>query len=110
MNRGSASLSQRPRERGAFRGARIAILLPQSAEPAVAHFAAYKLAAIAVPLAALFGPDALRYRLQTSGAKAIVTDAAGVAKLAEIRADLPGLATVLCTDGPGAFAEGLREA
>src|SRR5579871_5619726 len=87
------------RERDIRRGDRVAVLLPQSVETVAAHFAAYKLAAIAVPLAALFGPDALRYRLLTAGAKAIITDAAGVARLAEIRADLPGLQTILCADG-----------
>jgi len=46
------------RRRGLGRGDRIAILLPQSVETVLAHFAAYKLGAIAVPLAALFGPDA----------------------------------------------------
>src|SRR5207302_6112444 len=35
--------------------------------------------------------------------------AGGLAKLAEIRAELPDLATVLCSDGPSGFAEGLRE-
>jgi acetyl-CoA synthetase len=98
------------RTRGVGRGDRVAILLPQGVETVAAHFAAYKLAAIAVPLAALFGPDALRYRLQTAGARAIVTDAAGVAKLAGIRSDLPELAIVICSDGPSDFAEGLREA
>ena len=109
LKRLSDSLAQALRARGVGRGDRVAILLPQGGETVVAHFAAYKLAAIAVPLAALFGPDALRYRLQTSGARAIVTDAAGIAKLAEIRADLPGLATVLCSDGPAGLAEGLDE-
>jgi acetyl-CoA synthetase len=110
LSRLSDRLALALRLRGIQRGDRVAILLPQSAETVVAHLAAYKLAAIAVPLAALFGPDALRYRLQTAGTKAIVTDADGVAKLAEIRADLPELATVLCSDGPSGFAEGLREA
>jgi acetyl-CoA synthetase len=110
LKRQSDRLGQALRHRGVARGDRVAILLPQSTETVVAHFAAYKLAAIAVPLAVLFGPDALRYRLQTSGAKAIVTDAAGAAKLADIRAELPELATVLCSAGPCGFGEGLYEA
>jgi non-ribosomal peptide synthetase component F len=68
-----------PRERGGARGGkrgdRIAILLPQSAEVAVCHFAAYKLGAVVLPLAALFGADALSYRLSDSGARAVITDA-----------------------------------
>jgi acetyl-CoA synthetase len=97
-------------ERGVGRGDRVAILLPQSAATVAAHFAAYRLGAIALPLAALFGTDALRFRLADSGASAIVTDAAGLAKLDGIRAGLPALATILCLDGPAPGAEGYREA
>ena len=32
----------------------------------------------------LFGADALSYRLQNSGAKALITNAQGLAKIAEI--------------------------
>ena len=49
--------------KGVQRGDRVAILLPQSREVAEAHIALYKLGAIAVPLAVLFGIDALAYRL-----------------------------------------------
>ena len=49
------------------------------------HIAIYKLGAIALPLAMLFGADALSYRLQNSGAKALITNAQGLAKLADIR-------------------------
>ncbi|MPZ57393.1 MAG: AMP-binding protein [Rhizobiales bacterium] len=80
-------------------GDRVAILLPQTPEVAAAHLAIYKLGAIALPLAMLFGIDALSYRLQNSGAKAIVTSTAGLAKLAGIRADLPALGLVLSIDG-----------
>ncbi|KQP94925.1 AMP-dependent synthetase [Methylobacterium sp. Leaf113] len=87
------------RGRGVVPGDRIGVLLPQSAAVVVAHSAAYKLGAIALPLAGLFGPDALRYRLADAGARALVTDAGGLAKLAAIRADLPDLDLVVCTDG-----------
>jgi acetyl-CoA synthetase len=84
---------------GLERGDRVAVLLPQQPETLVAHFAAYRAGLVAMPLAQLFGPDALRYRLGDSGARAIVTDRAGCAKLAEIRADLPDLELVLSVDG-----------
>jgi acetyl-CoA synthetase len=98
------------RKRGVGAGDRVALLLPQSVETVLGHLAAYKLGAIAVPLAALFGEDALRYRLATSGAKLAVTDAAGIGKLAAIRADTPDLATNLCTDGAAGGVEGFAEA
>ena len=106
----SDRLAHALRARGIDRGDRVALLLPQSVEAAVGHLAAYKLGAIAVPLAALFGSDALRYRLATSGARAIITDADGWAKVAAIRADLTDLTVALCTEGPAAGAEGWREA
>ena len=101
LKRLSDKLANAFQAHGIERGARIGILLPQAPETAVAHIAAYKLGAIAVPLFTLFGPEALAYRLENSGAKALVTDAAGVAKLAEIRGDLPALSLVLSVDGPG---------
>jgi acetyl-CoA synthetase len=48
---------------GVGEGDRVAILLPQRLETAVAHIAIYKLGAIAVPLSVLFGPEALEVRL-----------------------------------------------
>ena len=44
---------------------------------------------------------ALTYRLQNSGAAAVLTNAQGVAKLAEIRAQVPGVRCVLSIDGKG---------
>src|SRR5882724_5344794 len=90
-------------------GDRVAILLPQTPEAAVSHIAIYKLGAVAVPLAILFGVDALSFRLQNAGVKAVVTNAQGLAKLAEIRAGLPGLSLVLSIDGAGDGALGLHE-
>ncbi len=90
---------------GVRQGDRIAILLPQQPETALAHIAAYKLGAIAVPLFTLFGVDALKFRLSDSGARLIVTDAAGVEKIRQIRDYLPQLETVLCVDGATDGAE-----
>jgi acetyl-CoA synthetase len=93
---------------GIGRGDRVAILLPQGPEVAAIHIAIYKLAAIALPLAALFGVDAIKYRLQNSGAKALITNAQGLAKLADIRAELP-LELILSTDGAGDGAAGFSD-
>jgi acetyl-CoA synthetase len=91
------------------RGDRVAILLPQSAEVAAIHIAIYKLGAIALPLAMLFGTDALSYRLQNSGAKALLTNAQGLAKLASIPHDVPNVELILSVDGPAAGALGIHE-
>ncbi len=96
-------------EVGIAPGDRIGVLLPQRLETAIAHIAALKIGAISMPLAILFGAEALAHRLSDSGAKAIVTDADGVARLGPIRARLPDLQTVLCVDG-GDGALDLRDA
>jgi len=97
------------RAHGIARGDRVAILLPQAPEVAAAHMAIYKLAAVALPIATLFGPDALSYRLQNSGAKALITNAQGLEKLAQIRAEVPGVSCVLSVDGAGEGAGSLPE-
>src|SRR5262245_6803605 len=93
---------------GVLRGDRVAMLLPQTPEAAAGHIAIYKLGAIAVPLAILFGVDALSYRLANAGVKAVITNAQGLAKLNQIRGELPEL-FVLSTDGAGAGALGFSE-
>jgi len=95
----SNSFANALRKLGVRRGDRVALLLPQCFETAVAHVAIYKLGAIAVPLALLFGIEAIEYRLHTAGAKAIVTNAAGSAKLAKVSGRLPELEVVVSIDG-----------
>ena len=89
------------RARGVKRGDRVALVLAQGAAAAISHIAIYKLGAIAVPLAVLFGLDALAFRLRDSGASALITNASGVEKLDAIRDQVPALGTVLSVDGAG---------
>ncbi len=88
-------------QHGVTRGERIAVLLGQGLETALAHVAAYKLGAIAVPLFVLFGEEALAYRLTDSGARVLITDAANWPKVAAIRDRLGELVHVLVVDGGG---------
>ncbi len=90
-------------------GDRVAILLPQAPEVAAIHVAVYKLGAIALPLAMLFGVDAIAYRLQNSGATALITNAQGLAKLATERASLAELKVIVSLDGPQPEALGFAE-
>ncbi|POR50028.1 acetyl-CoA synthetase [Bosea psychrotolerans] len=101
----SNRLANALRARGVERGDRIAILLPQGRSVLTAHLAAYKLGAIAVPLAALFGVDALAYRLGDAAAKVLITDAAGLIKLGQIAEPLPELGLVISTDGAQGAAQ-----
>ncbi len=82
---------------GVSPGDRVAILLPQSFETAIAHAAIYKAGAIAVPLAVLFGVEALSFRLGHCGARAVITDAGGAARIAALRQSLPELQAVFVT-------------
>ncbi len=82
-----------------MRGDRVAVLLPQTREAVVAHVAIYKLGAIAVPLASVFGVDALSYRLIDSGTRVVITHAAGAARVASIVPRPATLETVISIDG-----------
>ena len=99
LARRSNAFANALRARGVRRGDRVALLLPQSFETAIAHVAIYKLGAIAVPLALLFGVEALEYRLQTAGVRAIVTNQAGFAKIGQIGRRLAELETVVVVEG-----------
>ncbi len=89
-------------------GDRVALMLPQGFATAIAHIAIYKLGAIALPLAMVFGAEALEYRLATSGAKAIIAAPQALEKLITIRDNLPQLRTIVCESGESGDAVGLE--
>jgi len=89
---------------GVQRGDRVAIVLPQRIDTAVAHMAVSMIGAVAMPLSMLFGVDAMRYRLRDSGASCAIVDAAVLANVFAARAECPALAhviTVGAADGQG---------
>src|SRR4029079_1744630 len=79
---------------GVVRGDRVAVFLSQSLELPIGHLAAFRSGMISIPLFALFGEDALEFRLSNSEAKAIVTDEGGWEKLKKIRDRLPDRKTI----------------
>ncbi len=89
-------------------GSRIAVLLPQCVETAVAHVAITKMGGISLPLFTLFGPDALLHRLRDSAASAVITNADGAAVLSTLRDQLPDLSIILSIDGASDGAEDLH--
>ena len=99
LRKTSNQLANALQANGVKRGDRVAILLPQLPEVAAIHIAIYKLGAVALPLAVLFGTEALSYRLENSGAAALITNARGAERVAEIRKDLSALKLVLSLDG-----------
>ena len=99
LSRLSNSLANALRADGVGRGDRVAVILPQSPLTVVAHLAAYKLGALAVPLSSLFGPDALEVRLRDSAAKLAITDGAALEKLEKCLDALPDLTRLILADG-----------
>src|ERR1700752_3646862 len=69
------------KEGGLTPGDRVPVFLSQSLELPAAHLGAFRSGLVSIPLFALFGEDALEFRLANSGAKTIVTDASGWGKL-----------------------------
>jgi len=86
---------------GLQRGDRVLVLLGQRPEAAIAHLGAWRAGMISVVCSVLFGADAVQYRVQTSGAKLVITDDANLAKAVEAA----GEARVLCVDGTGDGAD-----
>src|SRR5262245_23294713 len=84
---------------GLARGDRVAIILPQRPETAIAHIACYQMGAVAMPLSVLFGPEALEYRLRDSEAVVALVDPASLPNLAQIRQGLPSLRHVIGVAG-----------
>lgn len=84
---------------GVTQGDRVGMLLPQGPAVLIAHLATYKIGAIALPLFTLFGPDALSYRLQDSGAKVLITDGENLDKAEAVKtADAGALQTIFSVD------------
>jgi len=82
-------------------GDKIALILPQRPETVVAHIAAYQVGAVAVPLSFLFGPEALSYRLNDSGARVAFVDPQSLPNLALVREACPGVEHVVGVAGAG---------
>jgi acetyl-CoA synthetase len=83
---------------GVQRGDRVAIVLPQRFETAVAYMAVMQMGAVAMPLSLLFGPEALAYRLQDSEAVVAIADAASVSNILAVRAQCAALREVVGVD------------
>ena len=92
-------LSHALRAAGVQRGDRVAVVMPQRPETAIAHIALYQLGAVAMPLSMLFGPEALAYRLQDSAAVMAIADETAITQVLAVRAECPSLRLLLAVGG-----------
>src|SRR5687768_8096288 len=83
---------------GVKRGDRVAILLPQRPETAIAYVAIFQMGAIALPLSHLFGPDALEYRMEHAEASVAIVESSTLPNLMAIRDKLTHLRHVIGVD------------
>src|SRR6267142_1373783 len=84
---------------GVTRGDRVAIILPQRPETAIAYIAIFQMGAIALPLSILFGPEALEYRMHHAEASVALVEPTTIANLCAIRERLPHLRHVIGVGG-----------
>ena len=102
-------LSNLLRGLGVDTGDRVALILPQCCQTAVAHIACYQLGAVAMPLSVLFGPDALAFRLQDSGAVVAIVDMSAIGPLAALQASCPALRHVIGVGNGNNDRSGMRD-
>jgi acetyl-CoA synthetase len=84
---------------GVKRGDRVAIILPQRPETAIAYIAVFQMGAIALPLSHLFGPDALEYRMEHAEASIAIVEPTTIASLWKIRDRLTHLRHIVGVGG-----------
>ena len=99
LDSGARRLAAGLRRLGVRRGDRVAVVMPQRPETAVAQIAVQRLGAVAMPLSMLFGPEALAFRLQDSETAVAIADESSIANLNAVRAECPLLRTVVAAGG-----------
>jgi len=98
LNEQSCQLANALDTLGVDVGDRVAIILPQCVETAVAHLATMRLGAISMPLSVLFGPEALTFRLRDARARIAIVDAAHLESIREAALECPDLADLILID------------
>jgi acetyl-CoA synthetase len=84
---------------GVKRGDRVALLLPQRPEMAIAYMAIFQRGAVALPLSHLFGPEALEYRLEHAGASVAIVEPSTLPNLWAVKDKLSQLRHVIGVAG-----------
>src|SRR5471032_3098418 len=95
LQRDARRLSNALGSLGVTRGDRVAVVMPQRPQTAIALMAIFQMGAIAVPLSTLFGAEALQSRLNDSGAKVALVDEGSAETIAALRDACPALTRVM---------------
>lgn len=98
LQQAADALSWRLQAMGVQKGDRVAIVLPQRFETAVAYIAVMQMGAVAMPLSLLFGPDALSYRLKDSEAVVALVDGASLEQVLQVKGECIALREVVRLD------------
>ena len=84
---------------GVQRGDRVALVLPQRPETAIAYMAIFQMGAVALPLSHLFGPEAIEYRMNHAGASIALVEPTTLPNLLAVRERLTTLRHVIGVGG-----------
>jgi len=82
---------------GVKKGDRVCIYLDSSPEFLISYFAIWRIGAVAVPTNIVYRGGELLHAINDAGASVVITDAQGLAVIAEIRQSAPSLASIICT-------------
>ncbi|MDV7241704.1 MULTISPECIES: AMP-binding protein [Rhodococcus] len=80
---------------GITAGDRIGVMVPQGIEVLTAHLGAFRAGIVTVPLSVKFGSDAVAHRLNDSGARILVVDTEGYARIRDGLAEITSLEAVV---------------
>jgi len=89
---------------GVKKGDRVCIYLDSSPEFLISYFAIWRIGAVAVPANIVYRAQELLHAINDAGACVVITDAQGLAAIAEIRKSAPSLASIICTGKGGSGA------
>jgi acetyl-CoA synthetase len=95
---------------GLVKGDRVMLLLGQNPWTAIAHVACWKAGFVSVPVSTLFAADAVAYRLDHVGAKAVITDQASLPTAVRARAPAAEPVRLYLIDGHAPEGESLTAA
>ena len=85
-------------DRGIEPGDRVGVVAPQRPETPITHMACWLLGAVTIPLTTLFGRDALAYRLDDAGARAVVFAPSVRGDLAAASSECPALEVAIALE------------